>query len=279
MKIVSFNNTEIFTESFGDFENPAILLIMGASSSMIWWESEFCEKLANNGFFVIRFDNRDTGKSTHYPIGKPDYSFDDMAEDAVRVLDAYGIKKAVIMGMSMGGMLAQIIAVRHPERISGLVLLCSVFITKADGGLPQSSDEVNVFFEAIAKTIPAESSGDIVNAALAQWQSTNQSSRPHDLEYIRKMISYDAERALCYESRTNHFAVRMNDGELGRISQIAAPVLVIQGTEDVVIPYQHGVLLSKTLPSATLLTLNGAGHELHRNDYDLVVKNIHELFA
>lgn len=122
-RLIKVNGIEICTDSFGIQGNPAILLIMGAQSSMIWWEEEFCRRLADTGRFVIRYDNRDVGRSTTYEPGQPGYTFEDMADDAVRVLDAYKIQQAHIVGLSMGGMLTQMIALRHPERVLTITLL------------------------------------------------------------------------------------------------------------------------------------------------------------
>ena len=105
---------EIVSQAFGDPRDPAMLLIMGAMASMLWWPEALCEKLAGEGRFVIRYDNRDTGLSTKYAPGEPPYTFDDMADDAVRVLDSHGIGMAHVVGMSMGGMIAQRLALRHP---------------------------------------------------------------------------------------------------------------------------------------------------------------------
>lgn len=116
-QIIKMDGIAICTESFGKQTDPPILLIMGATASMICWEDEFCQRLADNGRYVIRYDNRDVGRSVTYAPGKPEYTLEDLADDGVGVLDAFGIERAHIVGMSMGGMLAQIIALRHPERV------------------------------------------------------------------------------------------------------------------------------------------------------------------
>ncbi|HAV6958775.1 TPA: alpha/beta hydrolase, partial [Escherichia coli] len=113
-RIIRFNDVYICTESFGDTNDPTILLIMGATSSMIWWEEDFCRKLSNQGFHVIRYDNRDVGRSITYEYGHPEYTFEDLADDAIQVLDAYRVDKAHIVGMSMGGIITQIVALKHP---------------------------------------------------------------------------------------------------------------------------------------------------------------------
>ncbi|TGP53395.1 alpha/beta hydrolase, partial [bacterium M00.F.Ca.ET.229.01.1.1] len=104
---MSIQRPEIVSQTFGDRADPAILLIMGAMASMLWWPEAFCRRLAGRGGrFVIRYDNRDTGLSTKYTPGEPPYTFEDMVEDAVRVLDDHGVAKAHVVGMSMGGMIA-----------------------------------------------------------------------------------------------------------------------------------------------------------------------------
>ena len=116
---------EIVSQTFGDPGNPAMLLIMGAMASMLWWPEALCRKLAGEGRFVIRYDNRDTGRSTKYPPGEPPYTFDDMADDAMHVLDDHGIGKAHVVGMSMGGMVAQLVALKHPSRVISLTVISS----------------------------------------------------------------------------------------------------------------------------------------------------------
>ncbi|MCP1101724.1 pimeloyl-ACP methyl ester carboxylesterase [Aequitasia blattaphilus] len=278
MKTIEFNNIKLCTESFGKPEDPAILLIMGSASSMVWWEVPFCELLAENGFFVIRYDNRDTGASTCYPVGKPDYTLEDMADDAIKILDGYGISKATIMGMSLGSVITQIAALRHPDRVSGIILLASMYFAEGADRLPGSSPEVTQFFEELSMKESPTDTDELVEFALSQWKMTNQSDLPHDIDHIRKMIYVDVRRATNYASRLNHSFVPATGDALLRISEISCPCLVIHGTKDIVIPYVHGEMLAKTIPGAKLLTLDGAGHEMHPLDYSIIVKNICEIF-
>jgi pimeloyl-ACP methyl ester carboxylesterase len=111
--VIRVNGLEIATEAFGDPTHSPVLLIMGAMASMLWWPEGFCERLANHGRYVIRYDNRDTGLSTKYPPGEPRYTFDDMVDDAIRVLDGYAIPAAHVVGMSLGGMIGQIAALKY----------------------------------------------------------------------------------------------------------------------------------------------------------------------
>ena len=119
-KIIQANGIEICTDAYGDRNDPAVLLIMGASASMLLWEENFCQRLADGGRFVIRFDNRDTGRTTCWPLGKPAYSMQDMADDAIAVLDHYGIGKAHIVGASMGGMITQLIGLNQGQGALGI---------------------------------------------------------------------------------------------------------------------------------------------------------------
>ena len=116
-RMVLANGVDLRAQAFGDPGHPALLLITGATASMKRWPEEFCTHLAEAGRFVIRYDNRDTGRSTVFPVGAPGYSIRDMADDAVGMLDAYGVERAHIAGWSMGGMIAQNVAIHHPNRI------------------------------------------------------------------------------------------------------------------------------------------------------------------
>lgn len=275
-KTIQFKDVTIYTESFGNPENPAILLIMGSASSLIWWDIEFCNKLVDKGFFVIRYDNRDTGKSTSYPVGKPGYTYEEMSDDAIEILDAYHIEKSIIMGMSMGGMLAQMIAIRHPDRVKGLVLHASMYFAEGAENLPVFSEEVQKFFNDYGNYIP-NGYRDQVDYAFKQWQVTHQSERKYNLDEIYKMVELDVERAIDYNSKLNHSFAQVTGDELTRIKEITTPTLVIHGTLDNVIPYVHGEMLQKTIPNAMLLTMQGAGHELHPDDYDSIVEAITKL--
>ena len=119
------NGVDICTDSFGDRGDPAILLIMGASASMLLWRETFCERLADSGRFVIRFDNRDTGRTTCYPPGEAHYTLQDLADDAVAVLDHYEVDKAHIIGASMGGMITQLVGLNHADRALSLTPIMS----------------------------------------------------------------------------------------------------------------------------------------------------------
>lgn len=269
-KIIHFNNVHICTESFGDINNPTILLIMGATASMIYWEEDFCKRLSNKGFHVIRYDNRDTGKSITYAYGHPEYTFEDLADDAIEVLDAYKVDKAHIVGMSMGGIITQIIALKHPDRVLTISLIMT---SNFDSNLPKKDSKVT---EALGelKIKNWQDKDEVIECFIKKSKVLVGSKNIFDEEKIRRLNEEEFNRASNLQSIDNHGFIRGWGLYLSRTSEINVPTLVIHGTEDPIIPYEHGVYLSEVIPNAVLVTLEGAGHELHYNDWDKIINAI-----
>lgn len=119
------NGVDLCVQTFGDPRDPALLLVHGATASMLAWDDDFCRRLAAGGRFVIRYDQRDTGRSVGYPPGPPPYSLDDLAADTVGLLDAFGLSRAHVVGRSLGGTLAMRIALARPERVASLTLVAT----------------------------------------------------------------------------------------------------------------------------------------------------------
>jgi pimeloyl-ACP methyl ester carboxylesterase len=124
-RMIRAEGVELATQSFGDPAHPAVILIMGGMASMLWWPEALCDGLAARGRYVIRYDNRDTGRSTKYPHGEPGYSFDDMVDDVFRVLDGHAVPAAHIVGMSLGAMIGQVTALKRPSRVLSLTAISS----------------------------------------------------------------------------------------------------------------------------------------------------------
>ena len=269
-KIIHFNNVHICTESFGDINNPTILLIMGATASMIYWEEDFCKRLSNKGFHVIRYDNRDTGKSITYAYGHPEYTFEDLADDAIEVLDVYKVDKAHIVGMSMGGIITQIIALKHPDRVLTISLIMT---SNFDSNLPKKDSKVT---EALGelKIKNWQDKDEVIECFIKKSKVLVGSKNIFDEEKIRRLNEEEFNRASNLQSIDNHGFIRGWGLYLSRTSEINVPTLVIHGTEDPIIPYEHGVHLSEIIPNAVLVTLEGAGHELHYNDWDKIINAI-----
>ncbi|WP_149095025.1 alpha/beta fold hydrolase [Paenibacillus terrae] len=269
-QLIKSDGIEICTDSFGKRVNPAILLIMGAQSSLIWWEEEFCQRLADTGRFVVRYDNRDVGRSTTYEPGQPDYTFEDMADDAVRVLDAYKIEQAHIVGMSMGGMLTQMIALRHPERVLTITLLST---SNFAPDLPPMEERIMDYFSNM-EAIDWTNEQSVVEFMTGRSKILVGSKHPFDENKVYKLAKEEWKRSNNIASMNNHAMLSGGESYLARTGEINVPALVIHGTEDPIIPYEHGINLANEIPSAVLLTLEGTGHELHYDDWDLIIDSI-----
>ncbi|GIO24791.1 alpha/beta fold hydrolase [Oceanobacillus sp. J11TS1] len=272
-KMISVNGVNICTECFGDSNNPAILLIMGANASMVWWDVDFCERLAATGRYVIRYDNRDVGKSTYYEPGQIGYTIVDLVDDATGILDAYNIKEAHVVGMSLGGMVAQILALRHAKRVSTATLIATTAIGSRRTDLPHIDTKILEYHSA-ANTVNWDDQESAVKYMVKSWQLLNGSKHDFDEKRIYELARTDFNRANNLLSQFNHALLKGGDEYASQLKDIKVPILVIHGTEDRVLPYEHGKVLSKEIPNSKLLTLEGVGHEIHYQDWDTIIDAI-----
>ncbi|MBB3114062.1 pimeloyl-ACP methyl ester carboxylesterase [Paenibacillus phyllosphaerae] len=268
--LFTIDGIELCAESFGNPQHPTILLIMGAQSSMLWWEEEFCERLAVKGRHVIRYDNRDVGQSATYELGNPGYTFEDMADDAIRVLDRFGVGKAHIVGISMGGMLTQILALRHSARVRSVTLLAT---SNFAPDLPPMEEKVMAYFSE-ATEIDWTDNDAVIAFNVGKWKVLAGSRHAFDEQRIRNLAAAEVKRSRNIATMNNHGLVTGGESYLTRNEEIAALSLVIHGTEDPIIPYAHGVSLAGAIPGARLVTLEGTGHELHPADWDTIISEI-----
>ena len=267
---MNVNNVELCVDTLGDPSHPAILLIHGSGASLDWWEDEFCAQLAAAGRFVIRYDHRDTGQSVAYEPGKPGYTGDDLVADAAGVIEAVGAGSAHVVGISMGGALAQVLALDHPDRVASLTLIATT-AGAGDADLPGIDERL-----ATAFAIPRPDLHD--RAALLDYLtglSRAYAGRRFDAAGTRALWERALGRARNVESMlTNHDHVEGGEGWRHRLKEIAVPTLVIHGTDDPLFPHPHGVALASEIPGAELLTLDVIGHELPRETWDQVVPAI-----
>lgn len=268
---VRANGVDLCVQTFGDPAGPAILLIHGAAASMLWWEDEFCARLAAGPRFVIRYDNRDTGRSVTYEPGAPSYTFRDLVEDSAGVLDAFGLGSAHIVGISMGGGIAHQLALGHPDRVESLTL-----ISTSPGGpdLPPMSEE---FLAHVREAVVPDWSDRtaVIDYIVDLMRASSGGSRPFDEVGARDLVSRDVDRAVNIESSmTNHSVFDAGDPLPEPPGEVCAPTLVIHGAEDPVFPLGHALALAKDIPGAQLLTLEQMGHELPRTVWDIVVPAI-----
>jgi pimeloyl-ACP methyl ester carboxylesterase len=274
-RTVRANGVELCVETFGDPADPAVLLIMGLGASMLHFGEPFCERLATGGRYVIRYDHRDTGRSVTYPVGEPGYTGDDLTDDAVGVLDALGIERAHVAGFSAGGGIAQELGVRHPDRLASLTLMSTSPASAGDDlDLPGMDDDAAAEFAALAE--PDWSDRDAVAAYLFESERLGASrSRPVDSEYLRNLVGRTIDRADSIAALSNHFVMDHGEGDPpGSLRAIDLPTLVIHGTADPLFPPAHGAALAELIPGASLLELEGNGHELPPAVWDEVATAI-----
>ncbi|WJX08251.1 alpha/beta fold hydrolase [Bacillus cereus] len=274
-KINKVNGIDICTESFGNPANPAVLLIMGAMCSMVYWDEEFCQQLADTGRYVIRYDNRDVGRSTTYEPGSSHYTVVDMADDAVGILDAYHIDEAHIIGMSLGGMIAQLVALRHPQRVLSITLIASSIFGSDDNNrnLPPM-DETILAYHANGAKLNWSDEESVANYLVTGSALLCGSKHKFDEKRAYKQVEKEIKRANNLLSMFNHALLKGDDSYEGKLKGINIPALVIHGTEDTVLPYEHGLALVNEIPNAFLLTLEGSGHEIHFDDWNDIINAI-----
>jgi pimeloyl-ACP methyl ester carboxylesterase len=249
------NGIEVCAEVFGDRSDPAVLLMGGASSSMDWWDDEFCRRLAAGGRYVIRFDYRDTGRSTSFPAGEPAYSEVDLAHDALGVLDALQIHKAHLVGLSMGGVLAQRIAVSRPHRVLSLTLMSTTLgVPDADISDSSPADAPDWSSRRFAVARITETVRALGGAFTAD--------EPQVRRFAERVFERTNDMAAC---QTNHFMAEPGPPLRDRLGEIKAPTLILHGTQDPVFDRSHPEALAAAIPGARLVWLEGVGHEYPPN--------------
>jgi pimeloyl-ACP methyl ester carboxylesterase len=269
------NDGTLFTESFGDKASPPVLLIMGAMASGVWWPDAFCAQLASRGRLVIRYDHRDTGLSTSYELGAAGYSTETLADDALSVLNAYNIETAHLVGMSLGGYLSQLIALKAPRRVKTLTLIASESLASKNPSIPGIDPRV-LEYHSRAATLDWSNRDSVTEYQVGAWRLLTGSAHPFDEETIRRLAKQDLDRTPNPLTAFNHASLKEPTAWIGRLSEIGAAALIIHGTEDLVVPYAHALALHNGLRGSKLLTLPGSGHELHPLDWPTILDAIAE---
>ena len=269
--LISANGIEICADTMGDPKDPPILLIMGASASMLLWRDNFRERLAAGGRYVIRYDNRDVGRTTCCPPGEPNYSLQTMADDAVAVLDHYGIEKAHIVGASMGGMITQLVGLNHTDRA---LTLTPIMSSPAGGAVVDaingnSVGELSPPSPAVLAAIGTLGDVDwsdraaVVANRLAMFGILGGTKHPFDEAAGAELFGAEFDRANNIASSQNHaLCIAATEPWGQRLGEIKLPTLVIHGTDDPILPFDHGEALVKGIAGARMVTMEGAGHDL-----------------
>ena len=270
-RILEANGITIWTESFGDPNGVPLLLIMGASAQGLYWPDGLVRRLVDKGRFVIRYDNRDTGQSTCFDFADSPYTLNDMAKDAVGVLDGYGLKSAHVAGASMGGMIVQQLAIDHRPCLKSATIIMSTPLASNPNEPGMGSAELpQPDAEWMAKTMsiiasPATTREARIRLRIETFRQMTGSIEPVNEARQRDIATREVDRAPNFEAMNNHTLAIIASGPRDRRPQLAEldiPTLVVHGTEDPILAYPHGLALAETIPGAELMTLQGAGHEM-----------------
>jgi pimeloyl-ACP methyl ester carboxylesterase len=263
------NGIELEYETFGDPSNPAILLIMGLGIQLLGWHEVFCNMLVERGFFVIRYDNRDVGLSSKIEDGpEPDlmrllagdtssasYTLDDMADDAAGLLDALGIEKAHLVGISMGGMIGQTLAIRHPDRVLSLTSIMST-----TGGQAVGQPRQDVMMALI--TPAPEDREAFVDYQANLFRLIGSPDYPMPDDQLREIIGQSYDRMHYPPGFLRQLTGIMASGDrTAALASVDVPTLVIHGEVDPLIQVDGGEATAKAIPGAKLVTIAGMGHD------------------
>ena len=269
------NGTEIEWDERGPADGPAMLLIMGLGAQLTLWPDTLVDALATRGFRVVRFDNRDIGLSSKMEAGgapdlmrlgmammtgtKPEvaYTLSDMAADAVGLLDALGIDRAHIVGASMGGMIAQLVAVEHPTRVLSLT---SVMSSTGNPALPRATAEANAVLMSRPSGTDTEA---LVAFGIKAAGVVGSRTHPADRAVLETRVRRDLARSFYPHGFARQLAAIISDGDRrARLKTVRAPTLVLHGLEDPLVPVEGGRDTAAAIPGARLVEIAGMGHDL-----------------
>ncbi len=244
---------EIFFESFGDPRAPMLLLVNGLGSQCLNYSAEWCRLFCEEGFRVVRFDNRDVGLSSK--LDGHDYSLADMADDAVAVLDASDCREAHVMGCSMGGMIVQRLAIDHPERLRSMT---SVMSRTGEPGYGNSSDAALAFLTSP----PPSSRSEYIDRQVAALHTYGSKPEWLDDDAIRARAAAAYDRCFCPEGVVRQMQAVIRDGSrTDRLREVDLPTLVIHGSRDTLIDPSGGRQTADVIPGARYLEIDGMGHD------------------
>jgi pimeloyl-ACP methyl ester carboxylesterase len=288
-QIAHVNGVDLAWDSFGDAHAQPLLLIMGLGLQMIAWDDAFCEALAARGFYVIRYDNRDAGLSSSFDAwGDPDplrafddlrkrrkltapYLLADLADDAAALLDALAIRAAHVVGVSMGGMIAQELALRHRERV---LTLTSIMSTTGARDLRGPSFETLC---AIVKPFPADRTG-FVRRSLEIAHTLHGAGFPFEDDRVRRLAARSYDRAHRPAGvRRQLLAIWLSPDRTPALAALSLPALVIHGDADPLVPVDGGRATARAIPGAKLEIIAGMGHELPRPVWPRIIDSVSAL--
>ena len=263
-RLTAAGDVELCSDAFGDPADPAVLLVMGMGFQLVHWPEEFCRRLAAEGFRVVRFDNRDAGRSTHLPGRR--YRLEDMAGDAVRLLDAHGIAAAHAVGASLGGMVAQTMAAEHPGRVRSLASLMS---TTGARGVGRTS--LRVYRHALGRR--PRTAEEAVERRLRAFATVGSTGFPQDVDELRRTtaLAFQRDPDSRAGARRQLRAVRGAGDRTASLRRILVPTVVVHGTADRMCAPSGGRATAAAVPGARLMLVPGLGHDLPRGAWPLLL--------
>jgi pimeloyl-ACP methyl ester carboxylesterase len=269
------NGINLEYETFGDKGAPPMVLIMGLGAQLVLWPDELCAALADAGHYVVRFDNRDIGLSTKLETPRrvrlfraalasklglkvrAPYTLDDMAHDTVGLLDALELPRAHVVGASMGGMIAQIVAAKHPRRVDSLTLIMS---SSGNPRLPQARLDLQL------RLVRRPAAGDrdaIIRHSMELWRLIGSPQYPPGDDVLRTKVERSYDRSSYRHGLARQtLAIIASGSRVPLLRRIEAPTLVIHGAEDPLVPVAAGHDLAQHIPGARLQVIPGMGHDL-----------------
>jgi pimeloyl-ACP methyl ester carboxylesterase len=270
-------------ETFGDPDDTPILLVMGLATQMIAWHEDFCEELADRGFYVVRFDNRDIGRSTHFDFRPPNlrqmltrrvrpeqYSLSDMAEDAAALLRELQIAPAHVVGASMGGMIGQMLAAEHPEVVRSLTSIMSTTGSRWHG------QPAAAVYRYLLRPPPRDRDGYIQRSAEV-FGLVGSTGFERDEQYVRERAARSFDRGFDVRAGGRQLGAIVASGDRTKVlGRIKVPTLVIHGTVDKMIRPSGGKATAKAIPGARLMMIDGMGHDLPRGVWPQIIDAVSE---
>lgn len=268
---VSANGINLYYETFGNPKDPAVLLIMGLNCQCLQWFPYFYEPIVNKGYYVIRFDNRDIGGSTWIEPDewqKNPYSLNDLAKDSVELLQALGIEKAHVIGVSMGGAIAQRMAIEYPHRLLSLTCIAS-FADASALGMPQ-------ILPLLSFSVPS------LEEYLGFWSILAGTTFPLDIPLYTQLYRESIEVRQGYNPNCMAHqlaAISRSPSTISELAKIEVPTLILYGTADPLIPPSHAIEYAKLIPNSKSIEMQGVGHDIPQGICDLIHPEIFNLLS
>ncbi len=284
IEFIKENKFYLAYETFGKKEHPPILLIQGCGAQGILWPVQFCKELAHNGYYVIRYDHRDTGQSFYTDYNKNPYQLKDLMEDAKLILDTLRLKKVHLIGSSIGGYIAQLFGIHYPERVLTLTLMMTslLSISLEDALLENNSSPplplpTQQFIDSLLEIGPVPQTQEgLKNYILSIWSVYNGKGIPFNIALWDLLAKTWIARSENLSASVNHkFAVSASSfNREDELKRLQLPTLIIHGSVDPFFPIEHAYALQKAIPSSSLIIVEKMGHLFHEAFIPIIIETL-----